>query len=48
MMDFETAPYPPFMERHSGLKARQRVWDETREELEAKVPEVKSVYEILK
>lgn len=35
------------MERKSGRIARQRVWDETRAELEAKVPEVKTVYEML-
>ena len=27
--------------------AQQRVWEETRNELEAKVPDVKSVYEML-
>lgn len=35
------------MERKSGHMAQQRVWEETRSELEAKVPEVKSVYEML-
>ena len=35
------------MERKSGRMAQQRVWQETRSELEAKVPEVKSVYETL-
>ncbi|KPM41174.1 hypothetical protein AK830_g5390 [Neonectria ditissima] len=47
MQDFDTAPYPPFMERASGRKTQQRVWQETREELEAKIPEVKSIYEML-
>jgi hypothetical protein len=44
MMDYR---YPPFMERKSGRLAQQRVWEEPRSELEAKVPEVKSLYEIL-
>jgi hypothetical protein len=35
------------MERKNGLLAQQRVGEETRSELEAKVPELKSVYEIL-
>lgn len=35
------------MERQSGLMAQQRVWAETREELEAKAPEVKYVYKTL-
>jgi hypothetical protein len=35
------------MERKSGHKAQQRVWEETRSELESKVPEVKRVYEML-
>lgn len=35
------------MERKSGRMAQQRVWEETRSEFEAKVPEVKSVYEML-
>jgi hypothetical protein len=35
------------MERKSGRMAQQRVWEETRSELEAKVAEVKSVYEML-
>ncbi|KAK7407837.1 hypothetical protein QQX98_010008 [Neonectria punicea] len=47
MQDFDTAPYPPFMERKSGRVAQQRVWDETRSELEGKVPEVKAIYELL-
>ncbi|KAI5464240.1 hypothetical protein BGZ63DRAFT_421302 [Mariannaea sp. PMI_226] len=47
MQDFDTAPYPPFMERKSGRTAQQRVWQEAREEFEAKVPEVKAIYEIL-
>ncbi|KAH6877194.1 hypothetical protein B0T10DRAFT_448061 [Thelonectria olida] len=47
MQDFDTAPYPPFMVRESGRKAQQRVWEETRRELESKVPEVKAIYEML-
>ncbi|KAM0420476.1 hypothetical protein ACHAPT_011769 [Fusarium lateritium] len=47
MQDFDTASYPPFMVRKSGRIAQQRVWDETREELESKVPEVKAIYEML-
>lgn len=35
------------MLRKSGQVAQQRVWDETRSELEGKVPEVKSVYQLL-
>lgn len=35
------------MERKSGFAAQKRVWEETREEFEAKVPEVKAVYEML-
>ena len=47
MMDFDTAPYPPFMNRKSGKAGQQRVWDETRDELEGKVPELKAVYDLL-
>lgn len=39
--------YPPFMERKSGQVAQQRLWDETRQEFESKVPEVKAVYKML-
>ena len=39
--------YPPFMLRKSGRLAQQRVWDETRSEFEAKVPEVKAIYDML-
>lgn len=39
--------YPPFMERQSGLNAQQRVWEEAKAEFEAKLPEVKAVYELL-
>ena len=39
--------YPPFMNRKSGRIAQARVWDEAREEFEAKVPEVKAVYKML-
>jgi hypothetical protein len=35
------------MERKSGRAAEQRVWQETRDELEAKVPELKAVYKML-
>ncbi|CAK7230687.1 hypothetical protein SBRCBS47491_007670 [Sporothrix bragantina] len=44
MHDFDTAPYPPFMNRAKGRVAQQRVWDEARAEFEAKVPEVAAVY----
>lgn len=36
------------MERKSGRAAQQRVWEEARAEFEAKVPEVKSIYDVLK
>ena len=39
--------YPPFMVRKSGQVAQQKVWEESRAEFEAKVPEVKAVYELL-
>ncbi|KAL1896321.1 hypothetical protein Sste5346_004705 [Sporothrix stenoceras] len=42
--DFDTASYPPFMNRLSGRRAQKRVWDETRREFEGKVPEVAAVY----
>lgn len=32
------------MERQSGLKLQQRIWDETRESLEAGAPDVVDVY----
>lgn len=35
------------MERKSGRVAQKRVWEETREEFESKVPEVKAVYGML-
>jgi hypothetical protein len=35
------------MERKSGRAAQQRVWQETRDEFEKKVPEVRAIYEIL-
>ncbi|KAM0355114.1 hypothetical protein ACHAPU_000973 [Fusarium lateritium] len=47
MQDFDTTSYPPFMERNSGRAAQARVWEETRQEFEAKVPEVKAVYKML-
>ncbi|KAK4448386.1 hypothetical protein QBC34DRAFT_301053 [Podospora aff. communis PSN243] len=45
--DFDFAHYPPFMNRKSGRAAQQRVWEETREELESKIPEIKTVFEML-
>ncbi|KEY69920.1 hypothetical protein S7711_06457 [Stachybotrys chartarum IBT 7711] len=45
--DFETVPYPPFMERKSGRLAQQQVWKETRSELETKFPPIRSVFEAL-
>ncbi|EON96714.1 putative short-chain dehydrogenase-reductase-like protein [Phaeoacremonium minimum UCRPA7] len=48
MQDFDTTSYPPFMNRKSGQKIQKQVWEETRAEFEAKVPEVKLVYEMLK
>jgi hypothetical protein len=35
------------MARKSGQLAQQRVWKETREELESKVPEIKSIFKVL-
>ena len=35
------------MTRQNGHRTQQRVWDETRQELEAKVPDVKAVYTML-
>ena len=35
------------MTRKSGQIAQNRIWDETREEFESKVPELKSVYKML-
>lgn len=35
------------MVRTSGQIAQERVWVETREELESKVPEVREVYDML-
>lgn len=35
------------MERQSGRKNQQRVWDETKEELESKAPDVRDVYKML-
>jgi hypothetical protein len=35
------------MNRKSGKAGQQRVWDETRDELEGKVPELKAVYDLL-
>ena len=42
-----TYRYPPFMDRKSGRAAQLRVWSELEAELESKVPEVKSSYEML-
>jgi hypothetical protein len=39
--------YPAFMDRKSGKVAQKRVWDETRQEFEAKAPEVKEIYDML-
>ncbi|KAK4165498.1 hypothetical protein QBC43DRAFT_315391 [Cladorrhinum sp. PSN259] len=47
MHDFDSPEYPPYMLRKSGQIAQQRVWEESRAEFEAKVPEVKAVYELL-
>lgn len=35
------------MERKSGHAAQKRVWEETRNEFEAKTPEIKAVYDML-
>lgn len=35
------------MERKSGQAAQKQLWNETRAEFEAKVPEVKAIYEVL-
>jgi hypothetical protein len=35
------------MDRRSGQRAQERVWQETREEFEKQVPEVRAVYEML-
>ncbi|KAK0620116.1 hypothetical protein B0T14DRAFT_566894 [Immersiella caudata] len=45
--DFDFADYPPFTKRKSGQVAQKRVWEETREELESKIPEIRSVYSML-
>ncbi|KAM7198485.1 hypothetical protein V8F33_004991 [Rhypophila sp. PSN 637] len=47
MQDYDTADYPPFMLRKSGQNAQKLVWKETREEFEAKAPEVKAAYALL-
>ena len=39
--------YPPFMVRKSGRAAQHRVWEETKAEFEAKVPEAKAIYAML-
>ena len=39
--------YPKFMERPSGRRLQQRIWQETRDVLEGAVPEVKPVYALL-
>lgn len=35
------------MQRQSGQRNQKRVWEETRQELESKVPEVKAVFDML-
>ena len=35
------------MERKNGRVAQKRVWEETKEEFESKVPEAKAVYAML-
>ncbi|KAK5659363.1 hypothetical protein OQA88_1456 [Cercophora sp. LCS_1] len=47
LQDFDSTTYPPFMLRKSGQAAQEHVWEETKSEFEAKVPEVKAVYEML-
>ncbi|KAK3985406.1 hypothetical protein QBC44DRAFT_335117, partial [Cladorrhinum sp. PSN332] len=47
MHDFDSPEYPPFMVRKSGQIAQQKVWEESKAEFEAKVPEVKAVYNLL-
>ncbi|KAK6540760.1 hypothetical protein TWF694_008151 [Orbilia ellipsospora] len=47
MMDFTTAPYPPFMNRKSGRNAQKQVWQEIREVLEDRAPETKAVFDML-
>lgn len=45
--DFEAVGYPPFMERQSGRRAGERVWQETKMEFVEKVEGVKEVYDLL-
>ncbi|KAK6426329.1 hypothetical protein LTR95_016145 [Oleoguttula sp. CCFEE 5521] len=45
--NMKSLPHPSFMERGSGHRYQQRVWDETRQELEANVPDIKAVYATL-
>ncbi|ORX36971.1 hypothetical protein BD324DRAFT_651444 [Kockovaella imperatae] len=47
MQDFDTASYPPFMNRSSGTAAQRRVWEETQAEFTNKVPSVKRIYDLL-
>ncbi|KAE9368006.1 short chain dehydrogenase reductase [Stipitochalara longipes BDJ] len=47
LLDYDLWPYPPFMERQSGRKLQQRIWDETRDVLEAGAPDISNVYAIL-
>lgn len=35
------------MDRRSGLEAQQRVWEETRDELVLKVPEIQQIFTAL-
>ncbi|OQO05735.1 hypothetical protein B0A48_09829 [Cryoendolithus antarcticus] len=45
--NMKSLPHPSFMERASGQRYQQRVWDETRQELEANAPDIKAVYATL-
>lgn len=38
---------PPFVESRSGLQKQRWVWDETREEFEAKASDIRAVYAML-
>ncbi|KXS97300.1 hypothetical protein AC578_4567 [Pseudocercospora eumusae] len=47
VMDFGYGSFPPWMQRPNGKAQQERVWQETKEEFVAKVPEVMAVYEML-
>lgn len=47
LIDLLPNRYLPFRERKSGRTAQARVWEETRQELESKVPDVKAVCKLL-